>query len=318
MTVLVLTNDQDPTADLVVAELNERAIPVVRMDPGDFPLRSSLSVTLTDGQWSGRVRGQRRDVSFADVRAVYYRRPSDYSLPTSLSAPDTAWAHAEAVAGFGGVLGSLDCRWVNHPTHNRRASNKPMALSVAARCGLAVPQTCITNEPEQARSFIRQLPGQVAAYKPLGEVKAPPVENEPHALWTSRVTPDDITTQVTSTAHLFQEWIDKAYEIRVTVAGDQIFAAEIHAGSDDSRLDFRKDYAALTYKVCDVPREYADRIRTLLASFGLRFAALDFIVDHAGRWRFVDLNPSGQWAWIHEVREPITHALADVLEGKTT
>ncbi|MFD7887694.1 hypothetical protein ACFV3O_04225, partial [Streptomyces albidoflavus] len=45
MTVLVLTCEEDVTADAVVLQLRRRGVPVLRLDPGEFP---------------GRVEGGRR------------------------------------------------------------------------------------------------------------------------------------------------------------------------------------------------------------------------------------------------------------------
>lgn len=58
-------------------------------------------------------------------------------------------------------------------------------------------------------------------------------------------------------------------------------------------------------------------VSTLLAAMGLRFGALDFIVDPDGQWWFLEINPNGQWAWIEdEIGLPISSALADALEGR--
>jgi D-alanine-D-alanine ligase-like ATP-grasp enzyme len=32
--------------------------------------------------------------------------------------------------------------------------------------------------------------------------------------------------------------------------------------------------------------------------YGLRFAAIDFVVDVEGQWFFLEINPGGQWAWL--------------------
>ena len=40
----------------------------------------------------------------------------------------------------------------------------------------------------------------------------------------------------------------KQYEVRLTVIGEQMFPVAIHAGSDAARLDWRTDYASLTYE----------------------------------------------------------------------
>jgi hypothetical protein len=158
MTVLVLTQPTDATADLVIAELNERSVPVCRLDPADFP--ESLSMAARIGHdltsWQGVLQGQHRDVSLADVRSVYYRRPGTPRLHPGMSEQDARWALAEAQAGFGGLLYAMPCLWVNHPHRNRWASYPPVALAAAVRGGLSVPRTLITNDPAALISASRR------------------------------------------------------------------------------------------------------------------------------------------------------------------
>ncbi|MEU2514437.1 ATP-grasp ribosomal peptide maturase [Streptomyces syringium] len=319
MTVLVLTRPDDATADLVISELNDRRVPVWRIDPGEFP--ESLSVSARIGaelpNWCGTVQGQHQGTSLSHVRSVYYRRPSSFRLNSALSEGDARWAQSEARAGFGGLLTSLDCLWVNHPHRNAAAGVGPAALATASRCGLTVPETLITNVPAEARAFINGLPGGVAAYKAVGDAAPGDVDGWPQALWTNKVHAAEVTDSVALTAHQFQEWIPKAYEVRVSVVAGEMFAAEIHAGSDASRIDFRRDYDSLTYQVRNVPESTADGLRSLLAAFGLHYAALDFVVNDKGGWYLIDVNPNGQWAFVPELRTPITRALADLLEGRT-
>ncbi|GAA2334608.1 ATP-grasp ribosomal peptide maturase [Streptomyces cuspidosporus] len=320
MTVLVLTRPTDATADLVIAELNERSVPVCRLDPGDFPEALMVAARIDSDRtsWSSVLRGQHRDVSLADVQSVYYRRPGTPRLHPEMPEEDARWAQAEAQAGFGGLLYSLPCLWVNHPHRNRWASYPPVALAAAVRSGLSVPRTLITNDPGEAREFISALPGQVAAYKALGTTHPSDRNDRPQALWTTQVRSDEIDASVARTAHQFQEWVDKAYEVRLTAVAEQLFAAEIHAGSSASRIDFRADYDSLTYKPCQVPEPTAAGVRTLMATFGLRYVALDFLVNPEGRWYLIDVNPNGQWGFIPDLRAPITHALADLLERPTS
>lgn len=319
MTVLVLTRSEDATADLVIAELNDRDVPVWRLDPGDFPECLSVSARIGAGlpNWRGLIQGRHRGTSLDHVRSVYYRRPSPFCLNPALSDGDARWAQSEARAGFGGLLTALECLWVNHPHRNATAGVGPAALATASRCGLTVPETLITNDANEARVFIKGLPGGVAAYKAIGDDAPSDVDGWPQALWTTKVRVAEITDSVTLTAHQFQEWVPKAYEVRVTAVAGEVFAAEIHAGSPASRIDFRRDYDSLTYKVCDVPVDTVAGLRRLLDSFGLHYAALDFLVDHQGDWYLIDVNPNGQWAFVPELRTPITRALADLLEGRT-
>ncbi|WP_030844308.1 ATP-grasp ribosomal peptide maturase [Streptomyces hygroscopicus] len=316
MTVLVLTRPADATADLVIAELNERSVPVCRLDPGGFPEDMTVvaGIGFHGALWEGVLRGQHRDVSLGDIRSVYYRRPGAYRLHPDMTEQDARWAQAEAQAGFGGLLYSLPALWVNHPNRNALAAFPPIALAAAVRSGLSVPRTLITNDPAEAREFVSGLPGQVAAYKALGTVHPSDQDDRPQALWTTQVHPGEIDESVRRTAHQFQEWVDKAYEVRLTAVEHHLFAAEIHAGSDAARIDFRADYDSLTYKLCQVPEATARGVRALMDAFRLRYVALDFLVNPQGRWYLIDVNPNGQWGFIPDLRTPITRALADLLE----
>ena len=320
MTVLVLTRPRlDAVADLVIAELNTRGVPVHRLDPGDLPQHIAATAELSGDRvdWRGVWSGQHRDLSLEDITAVYYRRPGPHRLAPGLSDTDARWAAVEARAGFGGLLASLPCRWINHPHHNTIAGNSPHSLAVARRSGLEAPRTLITNDPARAREFVSSLPGRVAAYKALGAGGPQDVDGQPMAVWTSQVHADDITDAVALTAHQFQEWVPKRHEVRLTAVEDRLFAAEIHAGSEASRIDFRRDYDALTYRVCDVPEPVASGVRELMRTFRLRYAALDFLVRQDDAWLLVDVNPAGQYGFVPELRDPITRALADTLQGAT-
>lgn len=78
------------------------------------------------------------------------------------------------------------------------------ALAAGARCGLSIPETLITNDPDEARAFIESLPGRVAAYKALGTEAPSDIHGEPYALWTTQVRATEITHAVSLTAHQFQ------------------------------------------------------------------------------------------------------------------
>ncbi|TDC75434.1 ATP-grasp ribosomal peptide maturase [Streptomyces hainanensis] len=320
MKVLVLSRPLlDATADLVITELRRPRIAVHRLDPGEFPEDLAMSAYLGPDRenWQGVWRGQHRDLRLDEITAVYYRRPGPFRFHPDMGTEATRWANDEARAGFGGVLTSLRCRWVNHPHDNAMADVAPRALATARRCGLRIPRTLITNDPAQAREFIRTAPHQVAAYKALAAASPRSPDGRQMAVWTSRVRADDITEQVSRTAHQFQEWIDKVYEVRVTCVGRRVFAAEIHAGSEASRIDFRRDYESLTYRICAVPQDIANGLRRLMDAFRLRYLACDFLVNRDNDWFLVDINPNGQYGFVPALREPITHAIADELEGNT-
>ncbi|AZS72873.1 ATP-dependent carboxylate-amine ligase [Streptomyces lydicus] len=313
--VLILAGRFDPTTDLVVEELNRRAVPVFRADMAEFPLRLSLTASLGGSRWLGTLANDRRTLDLASVRSVYYRRPTRPQFPERMAPEARKIAETEARWGFGGLLSALPCRWLPPPGKAADAEYKPLQLRVAAEAGLCVPHTLITNDPEAAKAFADSLGGQLV-FKPFFHVRGT-AHGQAAAVYANIITAADLPhPDIATTAHLFQEWVPKAYEVRLTAIGGQIFAAEIHAGSAAGRIDWRSDYDSHTYRVCEPPPEVAAGVLRMLDRLELPYGAFDFVVTPEGDWRFLEVNPSGQYGFIEQATElPITAAICDYLEG---
>ncbi|MFG2580407.1 ATP-grasp ribosomal peptide maturase [Streptomyces malaysiensis] len=312
--VLVVTNLDDPTTDLVIGELHGRGVPVVRFDSGDFPATLSFAANITSEGLTGTLTTPTRTADLAAVRSLYYRRPSGFTFP-HLDEQTARFAVTQARYGLGGVLASLPgCLYVNHPHRIGDAEFKPSGLAAAVTAGFTVPPTLLTSTPDAARAFIKAAGGPVI-YKPLS---APLYRNDDGVSCTVKVgevTADEIDDSVSGTAHLFQERVDKVADVRVTVIGDHVFTVRI--GSD--LLDWRTDYDRLTYTLVEPPLGLTASLYRYLSLFGLVFGAFDFAVDAEGQWWFLECNPSGQWAWLEpETGLPMVAAMADLLERKTT
>ncbi|WP_232778591.1 MvdC/MvdD family ATP grasp protein [Carbonactinospora thermoautotrophica] len=217
--MLVLTNRYDPTADLVVQHLNERGVPVFRCDTAEFPMELTLSAVLDDA-WAGTLTTPHRRVNLTEIRSVYYRRPEEFRLPQDMPEAGRQFAVTQCRAGFLGVVGSLPCLWVNHPARDSDANYKPWQLAVARRVGLNPPRTVITNNPEAARRFAESRNGPVITKSLGGGVLDGKVRRGTE---TTIVDPATFDDSIRLCAHLFQEWIDKAHEVRLTVVDDRFF-----------------------------------------------------------------------------------------------
>ncbi|MGH3811741.1 MAG: hypothetical protein ACRDUV_04695 [Pseudonocardiaceae bacterium] len=137
-------------------------------------------------------------------------------------------------------------------------------------------------------------------------------------VFTTEVTADQCSDpNISRTMHIFQEWVPKEYEVRLTVVDGHCFATRIDAVSKAAHVDWRSDYHSISYTVIETPGVVRSGVSALLEVLGLRFGALDFIVDLDGQWWFLECNPNGQWAWIEdETGLPISSAVADALEGR--
>jgi glutathione synthase/RimK-type ligase-like ATP-grasp enzyme len=212
---------------------------------------------------------------------------------------------------------ALPCSWVNHPSKVADAEYKPFQLAIAAACGLAVPRTVVTNVPGDADEH-RTFLGAETVYKTLASASVSDGQR-PSIIYTTDVTRADMAdSRVALTAHLFQQRIPKVRDVRATVVGSRVFAANILTDSDTAsgRLDWRSDYASLRYEPTSLPPEVETSLLAVTSRLGLSFAAADFVVTADDQHYFVDLNPGGQWGWIQEATGlPIAAAIAAQLVG---
>jgi len=117
------------------------------------------------------------------------------------------------------------------------------------------------------------------------------------------------------TPGIFQERIDKAYELRITVIGASIFAVKIDSQAlAEAQLDWRHAQHDVAYEAVSLPSEVAMKIKAFMEFLGLTYGAFDFIVTPEGRYVFLEVNPGGAYMWIEAATGlPITSAIADAL-----
>jgi ATP-grasp ribosomal peptide maturase len=310
--VLVLTCADDPTADVVVNELNHRDVPVFRCDPADV-LTGRLQVSAAfDGRgWDTQMQTAMRTVDLTSVRSVYYRRPSSYTPPRAMTKQHGQFAKEQAKHGMAGILAGVRGRWVNHMWRALEAEFKPAQLVAAREVGFVVPPTIITNRVDDARDFAKQH-GPIV-YKPLQNADLAGSDGKAMMIWVDDVEISDLDESVGLTLHMFQRRVEKVADIRVTVIGNEVFSVRI----DSPYLDWRRDYAQVAYTVVGTPDAVARSCRRYLDRFGLLFGAFDFGLAHDGSWLWYECNTAGQWHWLElETGLPMTAALADLLEIK--
>ena len=308
MTVLILTSEEDVTADMVVVHLNGSGVPVVRLDPADLTGGVSLSGEYVHGRFRGHLSTGGRLVSLGGLRSVWVRRPG---TPAGHAAQPSAWLTEEASQALYGMLRGCDARWMNHPDAARQARHKPWQLRLAQRCGLPVPATVITTFPRAAREFAERFPDLVV--KPVSGAHP---QDPPRAVPTSRVAPDTDFSAVAFGPTLLQRRFAKRADIRLTVVGERLLAARKATApdADPKEVDVRFAAPGSPWEPAGVPPRIADAVRTYLRRAELAYGAFDFAEDSDGTWWFLECNQSGQFGFVEvETGQPIARAIAEWL-----
>jgi len=138
-------------------------------------------------------------------------------------------------------------------------------------------------------------------------------------IYTNPVRADDEhIASVVYAPCLFQEYVPKMLEIRVTVIGTKVFPVALDSQSSDiSRHDWRRDNGSgVKYLPFSLPDGIAGRCLRFMDYFGIRFSAFDFILTPDGRCVFLENNPNGQWAWLDlELGNGMIDTMATFLSG---
>ncbi|MFE2103413.1 MULTISPECIES: ATP-grasp ribosomal peptide maturase [unclassified Streptomyces] len=310
MTVLILTTEEDVTADMVVLQLGRAGVPVVRLDPADLTNGVALSGEYVQGACRGHLSVGGRLVSMNGLRSIWVRRPGDAALRAG---QPSAWLTEESAQALYGMLRCTGARWMNHPDAARRARHKPWQLRLAQLSGLAVPATLITTFPQAAREFAERFPDLVV--KPVSGAHP---QEPPRAVPTSRVAPDADFAAVAFGPTLLQRRIPKRADIRLTVVGERLLAARKPADPDGhpDDIDVRFAPSVSPWLPAEVPPRVAEAVLRYMKDAELAYGAFDFAEDSDGIWWFLECNQSGQFGFVEmDTGQPIAETIAMWLAG---
>jgi glutathione synthase/RimK-type ligase-like ATP-grasp enzyme len=329
--VLIISDKSDLQVYYVMVELEELGVDYGLFNAADYPTRAFVSQSFESrgdscsiGLEGGAV------VHSAEVEAVWYRKPDVPQLHPKVSGYERQFSFNECQAGLRGMYHALDhAYWISRLDNIRAASNKLRQLRCASRLGFEVPQTLFTNDASEARAFLAALPSSVI-YKSIGDTalveRDGPWDNGSviGELFTTLLDEETLEAgleRLTACPALFQEYVEKEVELRITVVGGSVFGAELHSQAQPAtHIDWRRGTPLeIEHRVHDLPADLRSKCLELVRTFGLEFAAIDMVKAPDGRYVFLELNPNGQYGWI-EAQTPlqISKAIARRLAAART
>lgn len=207
--------------------------------------------------------------------------------------------------------------WFNDPISAELAENKILQIKRAGESGLLVPETVITNSPEEFRIFCNEHKNSVI------KTLAPSILRY-RALFTSKVTETDINNaeRMKNCPAIIQNNIQKAHDIRVTVVGSTVFPVQIESQHNEStRTDWRANNFVKRNRLQIIKTTLPDEISLKLLKFmkrmKLHYGAIDMIRTPAGEYYFLEVNPYGQWYFIEEITGlPIASTIAASIDSR--
>jgi glutathione synthase/RimK-type ligase-like ATP-grasp enzyme len=298
--ILIVTRSEDAHTDLVISELNKRKEPFVRLNTDAPPERCFKTIRFCRNFSASITECNLQELDLQAVHTVWNRRHSKPAPSVEMNAENQKFVDNEYKHFLSGLWYVLRDRfWINGFQATDAAEIKPHQLAVARCIGLEIPRTVMTNDPQEAMAFFDECDEKVI-YKTFRQTIRFDQQGNPHGIYTSKVSRADLNSgkdKIALAPCIFQEYVDKRTELRITVIGDKMFPVEIDTrNSLRARDDWRRyDERNTVYRPYVLPQSIQALIQKMMKSLNLVFGCIDMAVTTDNRYVFFEINPMGEW-----------------------
>jgi hypothetical protein len=295
--LLIVTNRDDLTADFLITRLLETGRPYFRVNSEDLTEAEYLFCLSHNEHVTRRYTIAGKSVDLNAVRSVWYRRMVWPSPSPTIFPDQQRFAAGEIRHLVEGLILDPSILWVNPIDATALGERKVFQLRLARELGFRIPPTLISNDPKMLRDFAAHHDGEVIC-KPIyhGLVLQ---GSERYSVYTNEIGPDELTDdlQLGACPTLLQKRIPKGTDIRATFIGRDVFSVEI-SSPDSTPLDWRRPGENIQYRRVELPAAIEHSCRELLSRLRLSYGAFDFVQSPEGEIFFLEVNPTGEWAWL--------------------
>lgn len=240
----------------------------------------------------------------------WLRRPNAMVLPETLDPSDLLIAKSDwrdLLSAFIEVIGQTGAFCINPAEAYHRGHLKALHLDIARRSGLRIPGTLISNSTTDVIDFIRanRMVGKQTIVKGFRNSSWVNDAQQRSTFSTTLIEEESLLgADLQAAPNIFQEYVDKKLEVRLTVMGKSLFAATIDSQKHEkSTLDFRRigDWSELGCLPINIPENVATAVAAFQHSCNLNFGTMDFIVNEADEWIFLETNTVGNFLWVENI-----------------
>ena len=313
--VLLITNTFDITCDYVVRSLNKLGADYYRLNTDEIGGDVFLTFDFAHDIYTLFDRSKGLTIDLLTFQSVYFRRPELPKLLDEDITPDEKqFMLLEIRQTLEGLYKILrNAYWISDIDDIRKAENKIYQQLLAKEIGFRIHSGIVTNNSEDFKRFVERNCGN-SIIKPIysGQIGWPEMQN---VVFTSELESNPQTEQIEHCPSYLQERIEKLYDVRVTVVGDEFFAVRIDSQSNQETMtDWRVGENILPHEAITLPQFIQNQCRELLRKLNLQFGAIYFVETLEGEYIFLEINPNGQWAWIEtQTGLPISDTIAKQL-----
>ncbi len=321
--VYILSSTHDPHASALAWALRRNGVPSQLNPSIRVDQRTRLSISIDEhGQQHVSLDG----LDAQRVRSIWHRRPllpeAGHCLEADRSFIKGQWKYLQKNL-FDLADDLIDTLWVNRPRAAEFAESKLAQLRAAHAAGLKVPDTVVGNDAAEVAALIARWNRVVFKTFYLqhwqSESSGRSYEMTVALLDASTPLPD---AAIGVSPGIYQRYIDKVLDVRVTIIGGQLFAIQMQQSNGEAYLDWRPHSCDENMRttVFNVSATLETKLRDMMQRLGIVFGCVDLVVDRQGEIYFLEVNQAGAFLFVEESLPelPILRAMAAMLSAGRT
>ncbi|MCO7189085.1 MULTISPECIES: hypothetical protein [unclassified Pseudoalteromonas] len=298
--ILIITNTNDVHALLFGSYLNKNGVDVDFWYCDKYPNYCNASIVFSSKETTKiKIRSNNGvEKMLSEYGLVWLRKLSRPKLHDFVHEDDLAFSESESYKHLCNFLtiASRYSNWINTFEATEFAERKLVQLEAARDIGFKLPETVVTSILQESRPLFEQH-GDVI-FKAYTQTSWA-VDDALKYNHTARIEyQEEFAEGLAFTPSIFQNFVDKAYELRVVVFGNELVAMKIKSSSEESRVDWRGHESTLQYEHYLLDESLSAKCLALLKKLNLKFACIDIVASIDGSYTFLELNTAGNFLWM--------------------
>jgi len=312
--ILILSNRYDQTTIDIIKWLEHYNANWLKISLDQvFFLQRKMDISVReDGNLSFKINLNNREIDLIrDTNVVLYRRwgaidvESTWNLKEKLPIQVNKFLNDEYNAIVLTLIKALNKKkWISHP--NTSSVNKIKVLELAKNLDLNIPDFIISNNFEQINLFYNKNNTKIIL-KPVFETGDFNIDDEYYPQYNILLS-ENLLKNMKKKNYLFpllfQEYIEKDFEIRTFILEDKLYSIAIFSQQNNRTIVDYRNYSPtdsnrnVAYKL---PKMIESKLLKLMKLLNLDTGSVDIIKSKDNKYYFLEVNPVGQFGELSRV-----------------
>lgn len=301
--ILIISDKDDVHADVVIEKLFVAKQKYFRLNL-DIESLQKTSISYQNFEWKICIRDS--NIYSSEIKSVWVRTPFVKLSLEEQCNPDAnlkIWKGEWNKSLIGLYFSLRGANWLIPLKEAFRAENKYFQYEVANSVGFNLPSMIVSNIKDELIDFCNSHSEVVLKF--MNQEFYKDNDNIFKGIYVNKIGKEDLYRFGNSQENpiVLQNYIEKLYEVRYIVVGDEHFVCKIDSQKSNlANIDWRRyDIPNTPHIEILPPEEIRNNVNLLMKKLELNYGALDFIVNTKNEWYFLEINAMGQYLWIEDL-----------------